>query len=294
MGRGPADGEGGLIAARRATLPRQTPEPLLGRMSVPLFQVDAFTEAPFAGNPAAVCLLDAPRPESWMQAVAREMNLSETAFLLPEEGSFRLRWFTPAVEVALCGHATLASAHVLWEEGLAPRNAPIPFETKSGRLAARRDGAEIVLDFPLRGPREGMLPPELASALGCEIRNGAFAGEDLLAELSSEAALRGLRPDMRALAEIPVRGISVTARSDSPDFDYVCRFFAPASGVPEDPVTGSAQCSLGPYWAERLGKTELRAFQASARGGSIRVRIEGDRVHLGGSAVTVLRGSLSV
>ncbi|MCI0586204.1 MAG: PhzF family phenazine biosynthesis protein [Planctomycetes bacterium] len=263
-------------------------------MSIPLLQVDAFTETPFAGNPAAVCLLDAARPEPWMQAVAREMNLSETAFLLPEAGAFRLRWFTPSVEVALCGHATLASAHVLWEERLAPRDAPIPFETASGRLEARREGAEIVLDFPLLAPREGTAPASLAAALGCEIRNAAFAGQDLLAEVSSEAVLRGLRPDMGRLAAIPVRGISVTARSESPDFDYVCRFFAPASGVPEDPVTGSAQCSLGPYWAGRLGRSELRAFQASSRGGTIQVRIEGDRVHLGGRAVTVLRGSLSV
>ncbi len=263
-------------------------------MSVPLFVVDAFTEAPFAGNPAAVCLLDAGRPDSWMQALAREMNLSETAFVVPEKGAFSLRWFTPSVEVDLCGHATLASAHVLWEERLAPKNEPIPFETASGRLAARLDGAEIVLDFPLLLPREGTPSPELSSALGAEVRGCARAGPDLLVELPSEAVLRGLAPDMRLLARIPARGIAVTARSEADAFDYVCRFFAPAAGIPEDPVTGSAQCGLGPYWMERLGKRELLAFQASARGGTIRVRIEADRVHLGGRAVTVLRGRLDV
>ncbi len=263
-------------------------------MECPLFIVDAFARAPFEGNPAAVCLPSSLPPEEWMRAVAREMNLSETAFAWPAGGEFELRWFTPSVEVDLCGHATLATARVLWDEGRIAKEAPARFRTRSGLLTARRAGEEIELDFPVLLPREAPTPPELSAALGCEIRVCARSRDDLLAEVPSEGVLREIRPDMRALARIPVRGIAVTARSESPEFDYVCRFFAPASGVPEDPVTGSVQCSLGPYWMERLGKSELRAFQASARGGAIRVRIEGDRVHLGGRAVTVLRGRLAV
>ncbi len=266
-------------------------------MSFDLFQVDAFTDRPFAGNPAAVCLLDGPRDSDWMQDVAREMNLSETAFLHPLGNGFALRWFTPAIEVELCGHATLASAHVLWETGTLAPEEIARFHTLSGLLTAGRKGEWMELDFPAR-PVEEIQPPEgLVEALGAGAAEPAFVGRskyDYLLELSSEEAVRGLEPDHRRLASLPVRGVIVTAGASSAPFDFVSRFFAPGSGVDEDPVTGSAHCSLGPYWRRRLGRDELLAYQASARGGEIRVRIEGDRVKLGGQAVTVLRGRLAL
>jgi predicted PhzF superfamily epimerase YddE/YHI9 len=261
-------------------------------MALPLFQVDAFTDTAFAGNPAAVCLLDGPADARWMQQVAAEMNLSETAFVRPLAEGWELRWFTPAVEVDLCGHATLASAHVLWEQGRVPPGEPIRFHTRSGVLTARPAADGIELDFPATPAEPAAAPPGLAAAVGAAPR---FVGRnrfDYLLELDSEAAVRGLRPDLRALAAVPVRGIIVTARSAVPAFDFVSRFFAPASGVPEDPVTGSAHCCLGPFWAGRLGKDELRAYQASARGGVVGVRVAGQRVYLRGRAVTVLRGEL--
>ena len=263
-------------------------------MSLDLYQVDAFTDRPFAGNPAAVCLLPAPREEGWMQSVAREMNLSETAFLHPEgNGGWRLRWFTPAIEVELCGHATLASAHVLWETGRLAAGETARFHTLSGLLTAERNGEWITLDFPARRVEEVAPPPGLAEALG--IGAPRFVGKsryDYLLEIGSEAEVRALDPDHRRLAALPVRGSIVTARADNGPFDFVSRFFAPGSGVDEDPVTGSAHCTLGPHWAQRLGKEELLAFQASARGGVVKVRVEGERVKLGGQAVLVLRGEL--
>jgi PhzF family phenazine biosynthesis protein len=262
-------------------------------MGLTIAQVDAFTDRPFAGNPAAVCLLPSPRNESWMQAVAREMNLSETAFVTPSPDGFDLRWFTPTVEVELCGHATLASAHVLWELGTLAPETPARFHTRSGLLCASRRGTWIELDFPAKPEAPAEAPAGLASALGTEVRYVGRNQFDCLVELESEAVVRGLRPDLVALRAIPVRGVMVTSRADSPAYDFVSRFFAPASGIDEDPVTGSAHCCLGPFWGARLGKRELVAYQASARGGIVRVRLGDDRVYLGGQAVTVLRGELA-
>lgn len=257
-----------------------------------VIQVDAFTDTPFRGNPAAVCLLPAPAPEEWMQAVAREMNVSESAFLYPLDDGFGLRWFTPTVEVDLCGHATLASAHVLWQDGHLPLDAQARFHTASGLLTAERRGGWIELDFPATPPLETDPPEELVRALGVTPRWIGRSEFDYLVELESEAAVRGLRPDIMGLGRLPVRGIVATSRSASAEFDFVSRFFAPASGIDEDPVTGSAHCALGPYWGERLGMSSMTAYQASARGGVVRVRLDGDRVKLGGQAVTVLRGEL--
>jgi PhzF family phenazine biosynthesis protein len=257
-------------------------------------QVDAFADRPFAGNPAAVCLLSPPGDPEWMQHVAREMNLAETAFLVRRRDGFDLRWFTPAVEVDLCGHATLASAHVLWEEGHLKPAEMARFHTRSGVLTASRQGSLIWLDFPATPAQPAPTPIELKRGLG-ESTRMEYVGRtpfDYLVELESEAEVRSLAPDMGALAQLPVRGVIVTARSTNGSHDFVSRFFAPAVGIAEDPVTGSAHCGLGPFWGTRLGKEELVGYQASARGGTVRVRLEGDRAHLGGEAVTVLRGEL--
>jgi PhzF family phenazine biosynthesis protein len=261
-------------------------------MGLPLFHVDAFTDRPFGGNPAAVCLLPGPREDAWLQHVAAEMNLSETAFVHPEGPGLRLRWFTPAVEVSLCGHATLAAAHVLWEEGRVPAAKPIAFTTLSGTLSAARTGDLIELDFPLKPAVEAPPPAGLAEALGAAAVRAGRNELDWLVEVESEALLRGLRPDLAALARLPVRGVIVTSRPDAPGPDFVSRFFAPAAGVPEDPVTGSAHCCLADWWGRRLGKAEMVGRQVSRRGGVVRVRVAGDRVLLGGRAVTVARGDL--
>ena len=254
-------------------------------------QVDAFTDRPFAGNPAAVCVLPAARDAAWMQQVGAEMNLAETAFLVRRRDGFDLRWFTPTVEVDLCGHATLASAHVLWEEGQLKPAEAATFHTRSGVLTARRRADLIWLDFPAT-PERPASESELQRALGVAVRYLGRTAFDYLAELDSAAVVRSLSPDLAALARLSGRGVIVTARSDDSEHDFVSRFFAPAAGVPEDPVTGSAHCGLGPFWAARLGKNELVGYQASSRGGTVRVRVDGDRVHLGGHAVTVLRGEL--
>jgi predicted PhzF superfamily epimerase YddE/YHI9 len=262
-------------------------------VTIPLFLVDAFTDRPFAGNPAAVCLLPAWREDGWLQAVAREMNQSETAFLVRRPGGFDLRWLTPAVEVELCGHATLASAHALWEQGLAEPGEAVAFWTRSGVLKAARRGEEIELDFPLAPEQEWPAPAGLAEALGAA---PVYVGKnrfDVLAEVESEAVLRGLAPDFVKLARLPVRGVIVTSRPADGRFDFVSRFFAPATGINEDPVTGSSHCCLGDFWRKRLGKSEFLAYQASARGGVVRVRVAGDRAFLGGRAVTVTRGELA-
>jgi PhzF family phenazine biosynthesis protein len=220
------------------------------------------------------------------------MNLSETAFLYPQAEGYHLRWFTPAVEVDLCGHATLAAAHVLWEGGHLKASQGARFHTKSGLLSAERKGDWIEMDFPAIPAEETPAPTGLAEALGtraCYVGRNRF---DYLVEVESEQGLRGLQPDYAGLKKIPVRGVMVTSRSESPDFDFVSRFFAPGAGIDEDPVTGSAHCCLGPYWSRRLGKTEFVAYQASARGGIVRVRLNGDRVILGGKAVTVMHGEL--
>lgn len=261
-------------------------------MTIRITTADAFTAAPFAGNPAAVCLLPAPREDAWMQAVAREMNLAETAFLLRCGDEFGLRWFTPAVEVDLCGHATLGSAHVLWEEGHLDRAAEARFHTRSGLLTARRNGDWISLDFPATPPVPCDPPPGLGRALRAPSRLVLKTPFDYLVELESEAAVKSLAPDLGALARLGGRGVIVTSRAAKPGFDFVSRFFAPAAGVPEDPVTGSAHCALGPLWGERLGKTSLVGYQASPRGGVVRVTLAGDRVLLAGQAVTVLRAEL--
>lgn len=261
-------------------------------MPTPIFHVDAFTERPFAGNPAAVCLLEGPRSAEWMQQVGAEMNLSETAFVWPEADGYRLRWFTPRVEVDLCGHATLASAHVLWKSERVGRHETIVFHTASGALTATLRGAEIELDFPQTPPHEAEPPSGLLGALGVEARQVARNQFDFLVEVASEKAVRELRPDFAELRKIPARGVMVTARAETPPYDFVSRFFAPGAGIDEDPVTGSAHCCLGPYWRDRLHKSEFRAYQASPRGGVVGVRLEGDRTFLRGRAVTILRGEL--
>ena len=262
-------------------------------MGLPIVQVDAFTDRPFSGNPAAVCLLPEPRDERWMQNVAREMNLSETAFLHAEGSGFRLRWFTPVVEVALCGHATLASAHVLWEDGhLQPADMAV-FHTQSGRLTAQRRAGWIELDFPATPAGPADAPPGLLEALGVQAPRAVGRSRfDYLVEVESEDVVRRLAPDHTALRRVEARGVMVTSRATTPGFDFVSRFFAPQSGIDEDPATGSAHCTLGPYWAARLGKSALTAYQASARGGVLRVLVAGDRVKLQGMAVTVMRGEL--
>jgi PhzF family phenazine biosynthesis protein len=262
-------------------------------MAIRIVQVDAFTSRAFAGNPAAVCVLRESPDEQWMRDVAREMNLSETAFLVPQDDGYQLRWLTPAVEVDLCGHATVASAHVLWQDGHLPANQEARFYTRSGKLTADLRGDWIELDFPAKIAVAADAPPELLPALG--LAAAKFVGKnafDYLVEVDSEAILRGLSPDHSTLRKLPVRGVIVTARASSPGFDFMSRFFAPGSGIDEDPVTGSAHTALGPYWSPILGKQEFTAFQASERGGVIRVRLEGDRVKLGGQAVTVMTGEL--
>jgi PhzF family phenazine biosynthesis protein len=264
-------------------------------MSLDLYTVDAFADRAFAGNPAAVCLLTEPRDAEWMQSVAREMNLSETAFLHPQDdqdGGWSLRWFTPAIEVELCGHATLASAHVLWQSGRLAAGEMARFHTLSGVLTAEQQGAWIELDFPARTAPEAEAPAGLADLFGAAPVYVGKSKYDYLLELPSETAVRSAAPDPRKLAALPVRGVMITARAAAGPYDFVSRFFAPGSGVDEDPVTGSAHCTLGPYWAPRLGKSELLAYQTSVRGGVLRVRVVGDRVKLGGQAVTILAGRL--
>jgi PhzF family phenazine biosynthesis protein len=265
-------------------------------MAIPIFQVDAFTADPFKGNPAGVCLLRAPAEASWMQNVAAEMNLAETAFPLPEGDGFRLRWFTPMVEVKLCGHATLATAHVLWEQGLLPQDREARFETLSGGLAARRDGDLIELDFPARPPLPE--PPAWAEAvvgaLGVKPVFIGMSAEDVIFEAADEGTVRALEPDFAALRSLPARGVIVTSRAAERRFDFISRFFAPAVGVDEDPVTGSSHTVLVPYWAKKLGKTAFTAYQASARGGVLYLKLAGDRVKIAGRAVTVIRGEIAV
>lgn len=262
-------------------------------MGIPLLQVDAFASVPFTGNPAAVCLLDAPRDDTWMANVAAEMNLSETAFLLREDDAYRLRWFTPTIEVSLCGHATLASAYALWEWGELQPDQEARFRTKSGVLLAERNGEWIDLDFPADPETYAGPNPSLQQALGADLRYVGKSKFFHLCELESEEVLRGLQPDFDRLTEAGEVGTIVTSKSDNPDYDFVSRFFAPGAGINEDPVTGSAHCCLGPYWGSKLGKDELVGHQASARGGVVRVRLDGERVRLGGKAVLVFRGELA-
>ena len=261
-------------------------------MGLRLVQVDAFTDRPFAGNPAAVCLLERAAEPAWMQNVAREMNLSETAFLSPRADGYDLRWFTPAAEVDLCGHATLATAHVLWTEGLLAPEATARFHTRSGWLTADRRGDWIELDFPVQTAAPQQAPPELLGALGVRPQFVGRNRTDYLIEVAGEAEVRGLTPDFGRLRTLPIRGVIVTSRASTAGVDFVSRFFAPGVGVDEDPVTGSAHCALAPHWTSRLSKIDLVGYQASPRGGTVRVRVAGDRVKLAGQAVTVLRGEL--
>ena len=261
-------------------------------MSLPIYIVDAFTDRPFAGNPAAVCLLNEMPADAWLQQVAAEMNLSETAFLLREKDGYRLRWFTPTMEVDLCGHATLASAHTLWETAELKVTDPARFYTRSGLLTVNGGEQGMTMDFPSRPATPCRKWDNLPIALGVKPTFIGENGMDALVEVESEQAVRSIRPDAARLTAIPVRGIIVTARAENPTFDFVSRFFAPRAGVLEDPVTGSAHCCLGPYWGDKLGKRDLVGYQASGRGGIVRVGVRGDRVLLGGQAVTVLRGEL--
>jgi PhzF family phenazine biosynthesis protein len=264
-------------------------------MSQTITIVDAFATGPFSGNQAAVCVLRKAAEEKWMQNVAAEMNLAETAFLYQEDSHYKLRWFTPKIEVDLCGHATLASAHVLWTEGHLPANEAAHFETRSGRLSATLEEGLITLDFPSSPPTKISEPSGLIAALGLQ-EMPLYIGKsfDLLVHVETESVVRGLQPDFSALRLIDTRGIIVTARSDSDAYDIVSRFFAPAAGINEDPVTGSAHCILAPYWSQHLGKDNIRAYQASERGGELLVQLKGDRVLLSGKAFTTLRGILVV
>lgn len=261
-------------------------------MVLKIFQVDAFTDKPFSGNPAAVCILPKPRDDIWMQKVAREMNLSETAFVCEQEDGFSLRWFTPAVEVDLCGHATLASAHILWEAGMLARDQQARFHTRSGLLTAESKGEEVELNFPATPEEPATAPPELSEALGLMPKYIGKSKFDFLLEVDSEELVRNLEPDFSLLRTVSIRGIMVTSAADSAEYDFVSRFFAPAVGVDEDPVTGSAHCCLGPFWSKKSGKNQFVAYQASPRGGIVRVEVAGNRVYLGGKAVTVLKGEL--
>jgi PhzF family phenazine biosynthesis protein len=266
-------------------------------MNAPLLQIDAFSNRAFSGNPAAVCLLDQPADAGWMQQVAAEMNLAETAFVVPGESAFDLRWFTPTVEVGLCGHATLASAHALWETGRVAKTKMIAFQTLSGVLTAERDGDRIAIALPTRAVVECPMPDGLLDALGAAPRvvtvtvEGGTAHGNVLVEFADEAAVRALTPRFDALRRLTF-GVIATARAARAPYDFVSRYFAAPYGIDEDPVTGSAHCSLAPYWATVLRKTRFLAWQASARGGELQVALLGDRVRLSGHAVTVLKGEL--
>jgi predicted PhzF superfamily epimerase YddE/YHI9 len=249
-----------------------------------LHLVEAFATDRFTGNPAAVCVLDAPAAEDWMQRVAREMNLSETAYLHPIAGGYSLRWFTPSAEVRLCGHATLASAFTLWATGVLPPDAPARFQTLSGWLVCTPADGWVAMDFPAQPCAPCTPPAGLPAALGCDWDFCGSNGTDYLVEVRDAATVRALRPDFGQLAAIPARGFIVTSRSDWPAFDFISRFFAPAVGVDEDPVTGSAHCALGPHWQAKLNRSEFTAFQASARGGVVKLALRGDRVILRGQA----------
>ncbi len=255
-----------------------------------IYQVDAFTDIPFRGNPAAVCILSSNPSIEWMQDVAAEMNLAETAFLLPMNEGYNLRWFTPNSEVDLCGHATLASAHILWEKGYLQQDQEVKFYTKSGLLTAKLNHGYIQLNFPATPEEEIIAPAGLIEALNI---NPVYIGKnvfDYLIEVESEEIVRNIVPDFSKLMEIHMRGVIVTARST--EYDFVSRFFAPEVGIFEDPVTGSAHCCLGVYWKKKLGKSKFHAYQASKRGGILKVEVKNERVLISGKAVTVLEGEL--
>lgn len=259
-------------------------------MPVSIYHVDAFADYPFAGNPAAVCLLHGPVDEEWMQNIAAEINLSETAFIYPLSSGYSLRWFTPVTEVDLCGHATLAGTHILAETGILDEGEEAVFHTRSGILAARRMNGWIEMNFPSFPVHQIDTPAGFSEALGVE---PVYAGEYewmILAEVESEDDVRSLQPDFSALKKIAYGGVIVTAKSSDARLDFISRFFAPSLGIDEDPVTGSAHCCLGPYWRDRLGRNVFTAYQASSRGGVISLRLDEDRIYLSGQAVTVMSG----
>jgi PhzF family phenazine biosynthesis protein len=258
-----------------------------------LVHVDAFTDRPFAGNPAAVVQLDQPADAAWMQAVADELQLPATAFVAPLADGWHLRWFTTTSELALCGHGTLASAHVLFERGAVPSGKVIRFMSPAGVLTARRSDGRIDLDFPAEPSVAAAPPPDLLAALGVVPVRVERNRLDYLVELESEEAVREASPDLVRLRSVPTRGVILTARSSSADADFVSRFFAPSVGIDEDSVTGSAHCCLAPYWQRSLGKAAMIGVQVSRRGGVVHVQVHGDRVRLSGQAVTVLRGELA-
>lgn len=257
-------------------------------------QVDAFTNRCFGGNPAAVCVLSERRDDEWMQNVAAEMNLSETAFLLRQDDGFSLRWFTPTVEVPLCGHATLASAHVLWSEGYLLPDEVARFYTQSGVLLAQRLGEWICLDFPVNFSTVTVAPPDLSRVLGVSCKSVRQNSLGYLVEVESEDVVREMQPNFQGLKSLPLANVIVTSQSDADsEYDFVSRFFAPGLGIDEDPVTGAAHCCLAAFWRDRLDKDEFLAFQASRRGGVVKVRYPGgDRVLISGQAITVMRGEL--
>lgn len=263
-------------------------------MKIPIFQIDAFTGEPFKGNPAAVCLLTKEMPEIWMQKIALEMNLSETAFLLEENSGYRLRWFTPVMEVNLCGHATLASIFVLVHKNLVKKMDLIRFYTRSGELNASMTDNWITLNFPAFEEKPYYKAERLKEVLGVNPIEVVESGENLIMELKSSIEIKQLKPDFIQLAQIPYQGLAVTARSDNPEFDFISRYFAPRVGINEDPVTGSAHACLGPYWMKRLKKNKMIAYQASVRGGVVKVEIQGERALLSGQAVMIFEGELSI
>ena len=263
-------------------------------MNQQIIQVDAFTNRAFQGNPAAVCVLPSPQDDRWMQSVAREMNLSETAFLLKQDRHYSLRWFTPTTEVPLCGHATLASAHVLWTEGYASTGQELEFETKSGVLTAKYRDDWIELNFPVNRSQD--IPPstKLSDALGVNLKTVLYNSLGYLVEVASARQVQQLQPNFTLLKQLPISNVIVTSKaSQDSEYDFVSRFFAPGLGIDEDPVTGAAHCCLAPYWRDRLQKNQFLAYQASSRGGVVKVDYDGgDRVTLLGQAVTVMRGEL--
>jgi len=260
-------------------------------MQLPIYHIDAFASRVFAGNPAAVCPLAEWLPDATMQAIAAENNLSETAFYCREPGGYRIRWFTPGVEVDLCGHATLASGYLLLTRFMPDADA-VSFASRSGPLRVVRAGDLFTLDFPAQPAVPGALPEGLAGALSAAPSAGLKAGDRLVAVYDSAAQIRALVPDMAAVARLAPAGVAVTAPGD--DHDFVSRYFAPSKGIPEDPVTGSTHTTLTPYWAARLGKTALRAAQLSARGGELQCALRGDRVEISGHAVLYMEGRICI
>jgi len=259
---------------------------------IEIFQVDAFTNKAFSGNPAAICILKEPKEEGFMQSLAKEMNLSETAFLLEKEDGYSLRWFTPSMEIDLCGHATLASAYVLWENGNLSRDKEAKFYTKSGILKAKIVDNWIQLDFPALSQEPFDPPKGLIEALGIEPIYIGKSKSNYLIQVESEDEVRNMKPNYNEIMNIPMHGVMVTSISKSPEYDFVSRFFAPEAGIFEDPVTGSAHCCLGPFWKGKLGKDTFMAYQASHRGGRLKVQVADDRVLLSGEAVMIFRGEL--